>query len=82
MSQKQKKLYLLDPKLKWKTFKKLHDSIVKESGPKPTQIDRVLWEMLRDNKIFCWFQPEDWPNDMGLGLKVPKEYEIHLIKNK
>ena len=79
---KKKKLYLLDSKLKWKTFKKLHDSIIKDSGPTPDHIEKILWELLHDKKIYYWFQEEDWPNDLGLGLCVPKGYDIHLIKNK
>ena len=78
---KQKKLYLLDSEIKWKPFKKLHDSIVKDSGPTPKHGTKILWEMLRDKKILCWFQKEDWLDDMGVGLEVPKGYEVHVIKN-
>ena len=74
-----KKLYLLDSKLKWKTFKKLHDSFVKDSGPKPKHIEKILWKMLRDKQIYCWFA-SDLKNDMGIGLKLPTGYKIYLIQ--
>ena len=76
-----KKVYLISPKIKWKSFKAIHDKIVHDSGPKPENIEKVLWEMIRDKKIIAWFA-EDFPNDMGLGLKFPdryKKWELNII---
>jgi len=75
-----KKIYLLDHKLKWKVFKTLHDKTVKDSGPTPAQMDKTLWEMLRDKQIYCWYDDEH-PNDMGVGLKLPKNRDIEMITN-
>ncbi len=72
--------FLLDHKLKWKTFKKLHDKLVKDSGPTPIHGDKILWEMMRDKKIYCWFD-DKMPNDMAIGLKLPKNRKISLITN-
>ena len=77
---KKEPIYLLDHKLKWKTFKELQDKLVKDSGPTPMGIDKVLWKMMRDRKIYCWFD-KDMPNDMGLGIKLPKNRKIEIIKN-
>ena len=75
-----KTLYLLSPKIKWRAFKLLNDKLVKGGGVEPKHIDKVLWEMIRDKKIYCWFC-KDWPNDMGLGLKVPRNYNVKIITN-
>jgi hypothetical protein len=75
-----KKIYLLDRKLKWETFKELNDKIVKDSGPTPVGMTKILWEMMRDGKILCWFE-EGVENDMMIGLKIPKDAEVNIIKN-
>ena len=76
-----KSIYLLDYRLKWKIFKKFQDKIIRDSGPIPKNIDKILWEMIRDRLIYCWFS-KDLPNDMNIGLKLPKGRKINLIKNK
>jgi hypothetical protein len=80
-NQKKKTIYLLDHRLKWRAFKKLHDKIVRDSGPSPKNMDKVLWQMMRDRRIVCWFG-KDLPDDMGIGLKIPKGYEVKLITKK
>lgn len=77
---KMKTIYVLHHKLKWSIFKKLQERCVKDSGPTPVHADKMLWEMLRDKQIYCWFD-EDRPNDMGLGLELPKGKEYQLITN-
>ena len=79
-NKKKREIFLLDFRLKWKAFKELQKRLVRDSGPMPVQGDRVLWEMMRDKKIYCWFG-NDWPNDMGIGLKLPEGYKVTLIKN-
>jgi len=74
-----KELYLLSPKIKWKTFKLLQDKLVKESGPVPIHGDKALWHLLRDKKILCWFS-EDFKDDMVIGLEIPKRYKKWSIK--
>ena len=81
---KKKTLYLLSDKIKWETFKLLQDKLVKDSGPKPVHGDKVLWRMLRDKQILCWFA-EDMPGDMGIGLEIPKRYknwEISIMSSR
>ena len=73
-----KTIYLLSPKISWKTFKKLQLN-VKDSGPTPKNADKMLWQLLREEKIYCWFG-EDWARDMGLGFKLPRGYKIEIIK--
>jgi hypothetical protein len=80
MKKKIKTLYLLSPKIKWKTFKLLQDKLVKDSGPTPVQGDKVLWQMLRDKQIHCWFC-EEIKGDMGIGQKLPKYEELRIITN-
>jgi hypothetical protein len=80
---KKKTLYLLDHKINWSTFKKLQKKLVKDEGPTPEHGDRVVWNMLRDKSIYCWFA-EDIPGDMGLGLEIPKRYnkwEVRILTN-
>ena len=76
-----KTIYLLSPDISWKNFKMLQDKLVKDSGPKPEHGDKMLWKMLRKKMIYCWFG-EDWPNDMGLGVTLPKGYKISGIIEK
>ena len=76
-----KKLYLVSPKIRWKSFKVVNDEIVRDGGPKPKHIEKVLWQMIRDKLIIAWFA-EDMPNDMGLGMKIPdryKKWELNVI---
>ena len=74
-----KSVYLLSPKIKWKTFKELQKKLVRDSGPIPMEAERIYWELLRDNKIHCWFA-DDMLNDMGIGFKIPKRYKNWEIK--
>lgn len=77
---KKKPIYLLDPKLKWKVFKLLQDRLVRDSGPVAVQFPKVLWQMMRDKKIYCWFDPYI-KEDMKLGLELPKNREVKTITN-
>ena len=81
MKKKKEPIYLLDPKLKWKAFKELQKRLVRESGPTPMHGDKMLWQMMRDKKIYCWFDFVKFPNDMGLGFKLPKNRAIKTITN-
>ena len=65
-------IYVLSPKIKWATFKLLQKKLVQDSGPAPIHGDRILWEMLRDEQIYLWFDPVKLSWDMGIGLKLPK----------
>jgi len=73
-------IYLLDYRLKWKVFKMLQDKLVQRSGPVPVQGDKVLWQMLRDKRIYCWFDPLI-KNDMRLGFELPKNRKVKILKN-
>ena len=75
-----KHIYLLDNKISWELFKLLQEKLVRDSGPTPEHGDRILWEMLRDEQIYCWFDPEV-PDDMGIGLELPKGKEFKVITN-
>ena len=75
-----KTLYLIDKKLHWRVFKKLQEKLVKDTGPTPKEADKILWEMMRDGQILCGFR-KDMPGDMWVGLKLPKGFQISLIKN-
>lgn len=75
-----KKLYLLSNDIKWSTFKKLHDRIVRDSGPKPQQMKKGLWKLLREKRIYCGYTNE-LPNDLWVGRELPKDYKIELLTN-
>ena len=66
-----KTIYLLSPQIKWKTFKTLQDKLVSKEGPWPVGLDKMLYSLLKEKRIYCWFS-DDLPNDMQLGLKLPK----------
>ena len=73
-----KRLYLLDKKIKWETFKELQKRLVKNEGIICVGLDRNLWELLRDGMIYCWFC-EEKTGDMGLGLKLPPHKELVIL---
>jgi len=81
IKKKKKPIYLLAPELKWRVFKELQDKLVRDSGPVPVHGDKILWQMMRDRKIYCWFDFVKFPNDMGVGIKLPKNREIKVITN-
>ena|SRR3990167_1901126 len=84
MKKENKIIYILDHKIKWKTFKELQDKLAKQIGPVPIHGEKALWHLLRKRKILCWFAI-DMPNDMGIGLEIPKRYKnwkIHIITNR
>ena len=73
-----KKLYLVSPKMSWKRFKNIHDKLVKDSGPTPVSMDKIMWEMIRDKRIYAGFC-EEMKGDMWVGMKVPKVKELIVI---
>ena len=46
-----KNIYLLDHKIKFKTYKAIHDNIVKDPGPTPAGKDKILWEMIKNKQM-------------------------------
>ena len=72
------KIYLLSHELKWQVFKKLWDSVPDE-GPTPQHIDKIIWELLREKRIYIWFKKGD--KDLSLGLELPKNVEVFLLTN-
>jgi len=79
-SKKKLHIYVLDHTISWEIFKLLQEKLIIDEGPTPEHGDRVLWEMLKDKQIYCWFDPEV-PGDMGIGLELPKGKEIRVITN-
>lgn len=73
-----KQIFILSPKIKWKTFKELNDRIVKDSGITAVGMDKVLWRLLRDNKIYCYFA-DDMENDLGVCTEIPERYKDYKI---
>lgn len=69
-----KNLYLLSDKLKWSDFRVLQKKLVKDSGPTPDHGNRMIWELMKDKRIFCWFA-SDMKDDMGIGLVIPRRYK-------
>ena len=74
---KKPSIYLIDRKIKWETFKLLQDKLVKDSGPTPKHGDKMLWKMIKEKKIYAWFDPFI-KGDMLIGLEIPKR-KIILI---
>ena len=77
---KKKILYLLSPNIKWKTFKLLQKRMVKDSGIVVMNFDRILWELLKEERIMCGFV-DDMPNDLWISsIDIPKRYKDYEIK--
>jgi len=78
---KQQPIFLLDDKIKWKTFKLLQEKLVKsDGGPTPIGGDKAIWGLLKKKMIHCWFDPKV-QGDMKLGLKLPKNREVRVISS-
>ena len=67
--QKVKTIYLISPQISFSRFKLLQDKLVDKEGPWPVSLDKVLWQLLKENRIYCWFEKT---GDMEVGLKLPK----------
>lgn len=72
------KIYLLDSKMSWETFKKIQDKLVKLSGPIPVNADRSIYELMKERKLYCWFTEKGI--DMLMSPKKP-EGEIYIISS-
>ena len=76
-----KKLYLIDPKMKWGSFKALQDKMcIPDGGPTPQHLDKYLWQMNRDKQVFLYFC-EEMKGDMGIGIKLPPHKEMVVLSN-
>ena len=60
--------YLLDSKLPYKIFKRLYDAIP-DSGPTPMSMDKILWKLMKEKKIYIWLNPK--LNDFFLTIEPP-----------
>ena len=59
------------PEMKWQTFKKLYDaSMGDDTGPIPMHMDRVLWFLLREKKVYIGYSPR--LKDLFVSVKKPK----------
>ncbi len=81
MTNKAKKvIYVLSPKISYKTYKLIQEKLVRPPDIKIQHIDWLLWKMLQEKKIYCWFS-DDLKEDMGIGLKLPKYDKVIIIKD-
>ena len=48
-----KKIYLFSPTIKYKAFKKVMDKFP-DKGIMPMNIDKILWELLRDKRLYIF----------------------------
>jgi hypothetical protein len=76
---KAKPIYLLSPKLPFKTFKKLYDASG-DSGPAPMHGAKMLYEMMKTKKVFIWFEKGD--KDLRISLKLPDKRMVYFISPK
>ena len=65
--------------MKWKTFKLLQQKLIKDSGPVGIGFDKAIWKLNKERKLYCGFTNEV-PNDMWVGLKIPKGWRPIIIK--
>lgn len=71
-------IYWISPKVKYSVWKKVHDAIaVKDGGPAPKHIDRILWELLRDRKLNIYVTDESKDDTIFPTLKaIPKKAKM------
>lgn len=75
-----KQLHLVSHEMKWETFKKLNDALVRDSGPTAMNLDKILWKLIRERKIYAWFC-EEISGNMGLGLKLPPHEKLIVLNS-
>lgn len=75
---REKKIYLISPNIKWSIFKKLY-GIFPDTGPSAKKLSRVLWGMLRETQIYCFFCEGE--KDMMVSTKLPKNMKVSIIGN-
>ena len=73
-------IYYFDPAISYKTFKKVMDKFP-DSGPTPANIDKILWQMLRDRKINIAIDTKAVDDPVVFTLKrIPSK--ATLLRNK
>lgn len=75
---RKKTIYLISPLIKWDTFKLLQAKLAPQKGIVMVGLDKILWKLLKENKIYCWFEKA---GDMALGLKLPKNVKVKTISS-
>lgn len=74
-----KPLKLFAPTIRWRDFKKIH-SAGQDSGPTPVNFDRVLWELIKDLKVYCYLDPEKSDDEAFIiALELPKDREVEVV---
>ena len=67
-----KTAYLLEQKLSWLTFKKIWNAF-SSGGIVPKNMSRMIWELMRDRKIYIYIDPSQKDDPICISLKLPKE---------
>jgi hypothetical protein len=68
--------YIFDSKIKYRTFKKLWDTIP-SGGIEPREACRMVWQLIQEKKIYAWYEK----GDIVLSMEKPKG-KMMLISNK
>lgn len=68
----------MSSKMKWKTFKMLQEKLTKNEGIVALGMDKALWHLLREDKIYLYFAA-DLKDDMGVCLKIPVKYSNYKV---
>lgn len=64
--------------MSYKTFELLQNELVKDSGPTPLNSNKILWSLMKEKKILCWFEKF---GDMKIGFKLPKNCDIQILSD-
>lgn len=72
------KLYVISDTISFKTFKLLQKRLVEKGSIEIVGFDKIIWEMIRDKKIYCWFEKD---KEMGIGVSIPEAKETYTIKD-
>jgi hypothetical protein len=72
-----KSLYLISPKISFEKFKLIQANLSMDI--KPVNLDKILWQLLKDEKIVMWVS-NDTENDIGIALTLPERYKNYLLK--
>jgi len=53
------KKYWISPEISWANYKLLHDKTSpKDTGPTPKNLDKILWQLLKERKINIYISSE------------------------
>jgi len=76
------KTYWIHPKISWRAFKSLNEKLAPSEGVTPENIDKILWQLLRDRKLNIYFTDRPVEGETCFLTEKPIPKNATMIKSK